>query len=91
MQGQRSDVPGTDAVIAAELVMLSAVEQGADAQLPGDTVHSTLVFANQGLAYRYRRDTVAVYANVVRATHGADPQRGARQRQRRAGRCRPSC
>jgi hypothetical protein len=70
VQGQRSDVPGTDAVTAAELVMLAAVEQGVDATLPGDTVHSTLVFANQGLAYGYRRDSVSVYANVVRATHG---------------------
>src|SRR6185312_7662484 len=68
--GRRSDVPGTDAVTAAELVMLAAVEQGLDATLPGDTVHSTLVFANQGLAYSYRRDSVSVYANVVRATHG---------------------
>ena len=70
VEGQRSDVPGTDAVTAAELVMLSAVEQGIDANLPGDTVHSTLVFANAGLAYRYKRDTVSIYANVVRATHG---------------------
>src|SRR6185437_2902760 len=45
--GRRSDVPGTDAVTAAELVI-----------------------ANQGLAYSYRRDSVAVCANVVRATHG---------------------
>ena len=70
VEGQRSDVPGTDAVTAAELVMLAAVEQGADAALPGDTVHSTLVFASQGLAYSYVRDSVSVYANVVRATHG---------------------
>jgi hypothetical protein len=70
VQGQRSDVPGTDAVSAAELVMLVGVEQGVDANLPGDTVHSTLVFANQGLAYTYRRDSVSVCANVVRATHG---------------------
>lgn len=70
VEGQRTDVPGTDAVTAAELVMLAAVEQGVDAQLPGDTVHSTLMFANQGLAYSYRRDSVTVYANVVRATHG---------------------
>lgn len=68
--GQRTDVPGTDAVNAAELVMIAAVEQGTDANLPGDTVHSTLVFANQGLAYAYRRDTVTVCANVVPATHG---------------------
>lgn len=70
VEGQRTDVPGTDAVAAAELVMLAAVQQGTDSQLPGDIVHSTLVFANQGLAYRYRRDSVAVHANVVRATHG---------------------
>ncbi|MBT2145768.1 MULTISPECIES: putative baseplate assembly protein [unclassified Rhodanobacter] len=70
VEGQRGDVPGTDAVAAAELVMLSAVEQGVDANLPGDTVHSTLVFANAGLAYTYRRDTVSIHANVVRATHG---------------------
>jgi predicted phage baseplate assembly protein len=70
VEGQRTDVPGTDAVIAAELVMLAAVEQAADALLPGDTVHSTLVFANQGLAYSYKRDTVSVYANVVKATNG---------------------
>ncbi|WP_447736802.1 putative baseplate assembly protein [Rhodanobacter soli] len=70
VEGRRSDVPGTDAVTAAELVMLAAVEQGTDANLPGDTVHSTLVFANQGLAYSYVRDSVAVHANVVRATHG---------------------
>lgn len=70
VEGQRSDVPGTEAVHAAELVMVAAVEQGVDANLPGDTVHSTLVFANAGLAYRYARDSVSVHANVVRATHG---------------------
>lgn len=70
VEGQRADVPGTDAVTAAELVMLAAVEQHTDTTLPGDTLHSTLVFANAGLAYAYRRDSVTVYANVVRATHG---------------------
>lgn len=70
VEGQRADVPGTDAVTAAELVMLAAVEQHTDPTLPGDTLHSTLVFANAGLAYAYRRDSVTVYANVVRATHG---------------------
>ena len=70
VQGQRSDVPGTDAVTAAEAVMVLAVEQGAASGLPGDSVHSTLVLANQGLAYAYKRGTVSIYANVVRATHG---------------------
>ncbi|NII75701.1 hypothetical protein FHW84_004312 [Dyella sp. SG562] len=70
VQGQRTDVPGTDAVIASELVMLLAVEQDVPPDLPGDTVHSTLVFANQGLAYTYKRGTVSIFANVVRATNG---------------------
>jgi predicted phage baseplate assembly protein len=70
VEGERADVPADNPVISAELVMLAAVEQGADANLSGDTVHSTLVFANKGLAYSYRRDTVKVYANVVRATNG---------------------
>lgn len=70
VEGERADVPSDNAVTSAELVMLAAVEQGVDPQLSGDTVHSTLVFANNGLAYSYRRDSVKVYANVVRATHG---------------------
>jgi predicted phage baseplate assembly protein len=70
VQGQRTDVPGTEAVTAAEPVMLLAVEQGVAADLPGDTIHSTLVFANSGLAYTYLRSSVTIYANVVDATHG---------------------
>jgi predicted phage baseplate assembly protein len=70
VQGQRTDVPGTDAVTAAEPVILLAVEQGVAADLPGDTIHSTLVFANKGLAYTYLRSSVAIYANVVDATNG---------------------
>jgi predicted phage baseplate assembly protein len=70
VEGQRTDVPGADAVSAAELVMIEAVEQKVDTALPGDTVHSTLVFAKEGLAYRYKRDTVTLHANVAHATHG---------------------
>lgn len=36
---------------------------------PGNTVHTTLVLKN-GLQSRYKRETVEIYANVVRATHG---------------------
>lgn len=39
------------------------------AQLPGDEIHTTLHFAKP-LAYTYKRDTVTVGANVVKATHG---------------------
>ena len=54
---------------AAELVMLSGVEQSYDPSLPGDRTHTTLFFAAP-LAYCYKRDTVRIYGNVVRATHG---------------------
>lgn len=70
VEGMRTDVGGAGDVHGAELVMIEAVEQGRDDTLAGDTVHSTLVFANAGLAYRYRRDSVAIRCNVVHATHG---------------------
>ncbi|HEY9738803.1 MAG TPA: putative baseplate assembly protein [Trichocoleus sp.] len=37
--------------------------------LPGDTPHSFLQLA-QPLAYQYKRDTVTIYGNVIKATHG---------------------
>jgi predicted phage baseplate assembly protein len=66
VSGERDDLPG---VTASELVMLAAVEQGFDSNLPGDKVRTTLVLANE-LAYRYRRETVTIYGNVGLATHG---------------------
>lgn len=39
------------------------------AALPGDTVHTYLEFASP-LAYKFKRSTVRIRANVVRATHG---------------------
>ena len=50
--------------------MLAGVEQGSDQDLPGDTPHTTIQFANEGLAYIYKRDTVKIHGNVVKATHG---------------------
>ena len=38
-------------------------------ELPGDTLHTRLVLS-EPLAYTYRRGTVRINANVVRATHG---------------------
>jgi hypothetical protein len=70
VEGQRTDVPGTDAITAAEVVMLESVTQETDSALSSDTIHSTLHLANAGLAFRYKRSTVSVYANVVNATHG---------------------
>lgn len=64
--GERTDIdaPG---VIATELVMLAGVKQSSE---PGETPRTTLLLANAGLAYRYRRVTVIIRANVVKATHG---------------------
>jgi predicted phage baseplate assembly protein len=67
--GERSldDAPG---VRAAELVMLAGVSaQGGD----GDAARTTIEFSigqADRLAYCYKRDTVAIYANVAPATHG---------------------
>jgi predicted phage baseplate assembly protein len=38
-------------------------------KLPGDSVH-TRIFLDASLGHTYKRDTVIIYANVVRATHG---------------------
>jgi hypothetical protein len=54
---------------ANELVMLAAVGQVYDTNLPGETAHTRLHLANE-LAYCYKRDTVTIYGNVVKATHG---------------------
>ena len=61
--------PALPGVMATELVMLAGVEQGYDPRLPGDKTHTTLLLA-QELAYCYKRDTITIYGNVVKATHG---------------------
>lgn len=66
-------ISGEDANLSGvqrtELAMLANVDQVFDSTLPGDKVHSRLKLANR-LAYRYKRDTVTIYGNVARATHG---------------------
>ncbi|MEM6353837.1 MAG: putative baseplate assembly protein, partial [Cyanobacteria bacterium P01_D01_bin.14] len=80
VSGERADIPGATGVKASELVMLAGVRQGVAqvelpqsrgtrVDLPGDTPHSFLQLA-QPLAYQYKRDTVTLYGNVVKATHG---------------------
>jgi len=69
VSGERTDLPDTGGVSAAEVVMVSGVAQGFDPTLPGDKVHTTLTLAAD-LAYCYKRGTVTVYGNVVKATHG---------------------
>lgn len=68
--GERTDIPGTTGVQAAELSMIAAVRQTVDPSRPGDTLHTVITLAVP-LSYTYKRATVHVYANVVHATQGA--------------------
>jgi predicted phage baseplate assembly protein len=81
VSGERADVvangvaaPG---VKAAELVMLAAVTQKLrevnNEPVAGDTIHTTITLAKP-LAYAYKRDTVTIYGNVVKATNGETRQ-----------------
>jgi predicted phage baseplate assembly protein len=69
VEGERTDIPRTTGVRAAELAMLAGVTQAADRSLPGDRPHTTLLLARP-LAYTYKRSTVKVWGNVAEATHG---------------------
>jgi predicted phage baseplate assembly protein len=75
VEGERTDLPGSARVKAGELMMIANVIQDTQmvdegTPLPGDRPHTFLEFAGRGLKYRYRRGSVRVYANVVKATHG---------------------
>ncbi|WP_406309547.1 putative baseplate assembly protein [Streptomyces sp. NBC_00623] len=69
VSGERTDIPDTAGVHGTELVVIAAVEQQLDPQLPGDHVHTKLTLTTD-LAFRYRRDTLRIHGNVVPATHG---------------------
>jgi len=69
--GERDDpdLSGTSGVRATELLMLQGADNRYDPNLPGDKTHTFLRLAKQ-MAYSYKRDTAAIYGNVVKATHG---------------------
>jgi uncharacterized phage protein gp47/JayE len=69
VKGERTDVPFTSGVQAAELAMLAGVRQRVDAARPGSSV-GTILELTGDLSYRYRRDTVTLYGNVIDATQG---------------------
>ena len=83
VSGERNDIQGTSGIMTSEPVMLSQAIQDTrkipvqqrgsrsviDKPLPGDKLHTFLKFA-AGPAYTYQRDTVTLYGNVVKATHG---------------------
>jgi predicted phage baseplate assembly protein len=71
LTGDRTDIPGKPTgVRGSELAMIAGLQQVVDTTRPGDIVHTKITLATD-LAYRYRRETVHIYANIVRATHGA--------------------
>lgn len=61
---QRQEAPALRRALAT-----NGDEQPIETPLPGDRVHTYIKLAKP-LAYRYKRDTVAIYGNVVKATHG---------------------
>lgn len=67
--GERTDIANAQGIVASELAMVAGVTHDADRDLPGDIPHTTLTLARP-LAYTYRRETVTINANVVKATHG---------------------
>ncbi|MGW4045211.1 putative baseplate assembly protein [Streptomyces sp. NPDC004721] len=69
VSGERTDVPGTTGVNAAEVVTIAAADPAVDPRLPGDHVHTRLTLTTD-LVHRYRRANVRVLGNVVEATHG---------------------
>jgi hypothetical protein len=62
-------IRGTSGVLGGELVMLAGVSHRVDGNLPGDKLHTYLTLS-AGLAYCYLRETVVIYGNVAKATHG---------------------
>jgi hypothetical protein len=69
VSGERDDTQGTSGVVSAELAMIDNVDLWSDAGA-GGTAYSVLVLAPKGLAYGYKRETVKIYGNVVKATNG---------------------
>jgi hypothetical protein len=86
LSGERTGLGDGTAVRASEALMIRSVTHDVRAaddlvpwtdaglrrsatKLPGDTIH-TFVWFDRPMSYCYRRDTVTIYGNVVKATHG---------------------
>lgn len=69
LSGERADIAGVEGVRFAELMMISGVVQEYNPNLPGDSIHTRLLLAT-ATAYSYKRESLTIYGNVVKATHG---------------------
>lgn len=68
LSGERADISNVSGVRGTELLMVSGLRQ-VDPQVTGETIHTALLLATP-TAYSYKRDTLTIYGNVVKATHG---------------------
>lgn len=66
VSGERNDVPG---VRFSELALLASVTHDIAQGLPDENLHTYIQLAEK-LAYCFKRETVTIYGNVVKATHG---------------------
>ena len=71
LSGERTDISGSTGVPGVELHMVSGLKRSA--ATAGEPQRTTLLLATP-TAYRYRRDTLKIYGNVVKATHGETRQ-----------------
>lgn len=82
VSGERTDIPRTKGVVVSERVMIAGIKHkiqklkvgNTEFGLTDDKIYTTIELANEGLAYTYKRDTVTIYGNVVKATHGETRQ-----------------
>ena len=68
ISGERSDTGATSGVIASELAMIVNLEL--KPAVAGARPYSVLHLAPEGIHFHYKRATVTIYGNVVKATHG---------------------
>lgn len=68
LSGERADIESVSGVKGVELHMVSGLRQ-VEPVIPGDKIHTALLLATP-TAYTYKRDTLTIYGNVVKATHG---------------------
>ncbi len=69
LTGERDDTDGTAGIQATELLLLADIQHDVAPALPGDRIH-TFLRAVVPSAYCYKRGTVKIYGNVVKATNG---------------------
>jgi predicted phage baseplate assembly protein len=70
VSGELADIPGTSGVKMAELALVVKAEHISDPTLSGgDKPHTRITFDKE-LGHSFKRDTVTIYGNIVKATHG---------------------